>query len=78
VLGDWAAVTDAAPATGDVETPLRRQPLQATPVVVGEGAVVGPHAWLGPGARVRAGEAVAAYAVVASAPAPRRAATSDA
>jgi acetyltransferase-like isoleucine patch superfamily enzyme len=68
LLGEWAAAADAAPTAGDVETPVRRQPLRVAPVVVGPGARVGPHAALGPGARVAAGAEVAPYAVLHATP----------
>jgi acetyltransferase-like isoleucine patch superfamily enzyme len=64
LVGDWAVVSDAEPTAADVETPLRRQPLRASPVTIGADAVLGPHAVVGPGAQIRPRGQVAAYAVV--------------
>src|SRR4051812_34561443 len=70
VLGDWAALSDAAPSFANVEAPVRAQPVESAPIVVGAGAAVGPHAVLGPGAVVAAGDVVAPYAVVGPASGP--------
>jgi acetyltransferase-like isoleucine patch superfamily enzyme len=44
VVGDWAAISDARPTWSDAETAIRRQPLRAAPLRVGERAEVGIHA----------------------------------
>jgi carbonic anhydrase/acetyltransferase-like protein (isoleucine patch superfamily) len=62
VVGDWAAVADAAPAYADPETPVRRQPLRAAPLTIGAGARIGPHAAVHDS--LPAGADVAPYAVV--------------
>jgi UDP-3-O-[3-hydroxymyristoyl] glucosamine N-acyltransferase len=64
VIGDWAALTDVGPTWGDVERPVRKQPLRRAAIRVGAGAVLGPHASLGPGAAVPPGTEIAPYQVV--------------
>jgi acetyltransferase-like isoleucine patch superfamily enzyme len=61
-VGDWAAVTDAAPRWSDPETAIRRQPLRIAPVRVGRGARVGVHAVVS--APVGDGAVIAPYVVV--------------
>jgi len=70
VVGEWAVLSDAAPSGGDVEVPVRLQPVASRPILVGEGARIGAHAALGSGARVAAGAAVGSYAVVPTPVAP--------
>jgi acetyltransferase-like isoleucine patch superfamily enzyme len=60
-VGDWAAIEGGAPTWDDVERPLRLQPLQATRVIIGAGAVIGPHAVVG--ATVVPGEVIEPYTV---------------
>ncbi|HEU4656002.1 MAG TPA: hypothetical protein VFR97_00675 [Capillimicrobium sp.] len=61
-IGDWAAVLDAEPRAGDVETPLRAHGVDAAAVRIAPGAVVGPAARVLGGAvvdaRVEAGTTV--------------------
>jgi acetyltransferase-like isoleucine patch superfamily enzyme len=64
VVGAWAAVEGATPTFGEVERPVRKQPLRNAPVTIGAGAVVGPHATVGPGVAVPAGAQVAPYTVL--------------
>ena len=59
MLADEVVAIDFAPRTRDVETPIRAQPLDARPIVVGAGARIGVGAALEPGARVPAGAIVA-------------------
>jgi len=61
-IGDWALVSDAVPAFGDPEAPIRAQGLTARPLTVGERAVVGLHAAVQ--ADVPAGATVTPYAVL--------------
>src|SRR4051812_20296554 len=63
VVGDWAAVSDAAPGFADAERPVRVQTVSAAPLVVGDGAVIGLHAAVD--ASVAAGAVVAPYAASA-------------
>jgi acetyltransferase-like isoleucine patch superfamily enzyme len=58
VLADEVVAIDFAHAHDDVETPVRLQPLEAKPIVVGAGARIGVGAALAPGARVPAGATV--------------------
>jgi len=70
VVGEWAVLSDAEPSGGDVELPVRLQPVASRPISVGDGALIGAHAALGSGARIAAGAAVGSYAVVPTPVAP--------
>ena len=70
VVGEWAVLSDAEPSGGDVEVPVRLQPVRSQPIAVGDGARIGAHAALGGGASVAAGAAVGSYAVVPTPAAP--------
>jgi acetyltransferase-like isoleucine patch superfamily enzyme len=70
VVGEWAVLSDAEPSGGDVEVPVRLQPVSSRPILVGDGARIGAHAALGSGARVAAGAAVGSYAVLPTPAAP--------
>jgi acetyltransferase-like isoleucine patch superfamily enzyme len=63
-LGDGVVLVDFAHAHDDVDRPVRHQPLQTAPVIVGAGAVVGPGAVVEPGGRVPPGATVLANTVV--------------
>lgn len=64
LIGDWAAIEGAAPTFGDVEWPIRDQPLVRGLVTIGAGAVIGMHAVIGAGTAIPPGAEVAPYAVV--------------
>jgi acetyltransferase-like isoleucine patch superfamily enzyme len=64
VLGDGAFAVDFDHGTADVEAPIRLQPLETTPVTVGEGARIGHGANLLRGVRIGEGAVVGAHAVV--------------
>jgi acetyltransferase-like isoleucine patch superfamily enzyme len=64
LLADEVVLVDAGARFEDVETPVRLQGLDASPVVLGAGVRVGPGAVVGPGVTVGAGAAVGAHAVV--------------
>ena len=64
VIGDWAAIEDAAPTFADVERPINAQPVLAAYVCVGARAKIGMHAVLGAGTTIPAGATVEPYAVV--------------
>ena len=63
-LGDEVVLIDFDPDVGDVERPVREQPLLTAPVVIGERAVVGTAAGVLRGVTVGAGARVGVRAVV--------------
>jgi acetyltransferase-like isoleucine patch superfamily enzyme len=63
VLGPQAAVIDAAHSFEDVDTPIRRQPLAAAPVVIGARVVFEPGAAVLAGAVVPDGAVLGARSV---------------
>jgi acetyltransferase-like isoleucine patch superfamily enzyme len=58
VLGDDVVLVDFAHHTGDPETPVRHQPLDARPIAIGAGAVIGHRAVVERGAIVPPGARV--------------------
>lgn len=63
-LADEVVLADHGPRYEDVERPIRRQGVQAQPIVVGDGVRVGSRAVLLGGAHVADGTQVGAQAVV--------------
>lgn len=63
-FGDGVLVVDFDHGTGDVERPVRLQPLELAPVAVGDGAVLGHGACVLRGVAIGAGAVVGAHAVV--------------
>jgi hypothetical protein len=55
-------VSGFAPRFGDVERPVRKQPVAVVPIAIGAGAVLGPHAMVG--GSVATGAVVEPYAVL--------------
>ncbi len=55
VLGDDVVLVDFAHRHDDPETPVRHQPLDASPITIGAGAVIGHRAVIERGAQVPAG-----------------------
>jgi acetyltransferase-like isoleucine patch superfamily enzyme len=66
VLGDDVVLVDFTHRHDDAESPVRRQGLEARPIVVGAGAVVGHRVVIEAGAIVSAGGRVPAQTVVGS------------
>lgn len=70
VLGDGAMVVDFDHDFGDVERPIRVQPVRADPVIIGPDARIGLRACVLSGVTVGAGAVVGPHAVVTADVAP--------
>jgi acetyltransferase-like isoleucine patch superfamily enzyme len=70
LLADEVVLTDGNPSLEDVERPVRKQGLTATPLAIGDDVRIGPGAALLPGVTVGAGAAIGAHAVVTADVAP--------
>jgi acetyltransferase-like isoleucine patch superfamily enzyme len=64
VIGDYASIADAEPTIDEVERPIRKQPVRAAPIAIGDRARVSAHAAVLAGASIGADAAVGSYAVV--------------